>query len=239
MLIFLDIKTTGFEEQDKICALALVVFDENECEKTLMSFVNESKKISAQASSTHHITNEMIKSKPSLRESDFFDLFQTYNREENSLVMHNAAFVLEYLKRSGLKWHGKIIDTQRVVKHTIQECELFSLEFLFYELRLYHKMSKLQKLCGIKDALCAYNPLYATLCIKLLFDYLKDEQLTDIQMQELSFENVLLEKFPFGKYGGRFIEEIALKERSYLVWMLSLENLDDDLRYSLEYYLQG
>jgi DNA polymerase-3 subunit epsilon/exodeoxyribonuclease X len=233
-----DIETTGYEKEDRVCALGLVAFKAQECQRTLYELVNEGKKIPAKASAVHNITNEMIANKPSLHESEIYNYLQAHNSEQNSLVVHNAAFVLPFFEACGLKWHGKIIDTQKVLKHHIAECELFSLEFIRYELKLYQNEQKYKELCGIKDALITHHALSDALVIKLLFDYLAEE-LTQEAMQELSFKNVLLEKFPFGKYAGRYIEEIAMNDRSYLLWMLSLESLDDDLAYSLEYYLQG
>jgi len=143
---------------------------------------------------------------------------------------------LEKLQSAGLRWHGKIIDTFKVVKHLIPECELFRVEFLRYELKLYRDEEALKKECGIKDALITHHALSDAAVIKLLFDYLT-QMATPDEMNRLSFENVLLEKFSFGKYSGRYIEDIAMNDRGYLMWMLSLENLDDDLRYSIEYYL--
>ena len=238
MLIFLDIETTGYETEDRVCSLGLLGFDDGVCLKSHYEVVNEGKKIPPKASALHNITNEMIADKVTLRESENYNYLHQNSKEENTLVVHNRAFVLPFLERAGLKWHGKIIDTQKVLKHHIPECEIFTLEFIRYELRLYKNEQKYKKLCGIKDALIAHHALSDALVIKLLFDYLLEE-LSEEVMQELSFKNVLLEKFPFGKYVGRYIEEIAMSERSYLLWMLSLESLDDDLAYSLEYYLQG
>jgi DNA polymerase-3 subunit epsilon/exodeoxyribonuclease X len=71
---------------------------------------------------------------------------------------------------------------------------------------------------------------------KLLCDYLLE--LSNIQeMIRLSLKPVLLQKFEFGKYAGRYIEEISLSDKNYLNWMLNNLNLDEDLRYTLEYYL--
>jgi len=236
VLIFLDIETTGFEREDKICSLGMLCFENEQCKKSAYELVNEGKKIPAKASALHNITNEMIAEKPPLCESEIFAFLESASSQENVLVVHNAAFVLGML--DSLKWHGKIIDTHKVVKHLIAECELFTLEFLRYELKLYKNEAALKEVCGIKDALIAHHALSDAAVIKLLFDYLT--QYADIEkMNALSFENVLLEKFSFGKYSGRYIEDIAMNDRGYLLWMLGLENLDEDLRYSIEYYLQG
>jgi len=238
MLIFIDIETTGFEKDDRICSIGIICFSDTSYVNKSYDIVNEGKKIPSYASALHNITNEMREKKTSFKESKSYKILQEQNQEETILIVHNKDFTLSMLERSGLKWHGKIIDTQRVVKHTIAECEMFSLEFLRYELQLYKKEQTLLDECGIKDAMVAHHALCDALVIKMLYDYLLQE--VSIQkMFDLSFESVLLEKFPFGKYAGRYIEEIVMSDRNYLYWMLSLENLDDDLRYSLEYYLEG
>jgi DNA polymerase-3 subunit epsilon/exodeoxyribonuclease X len=236
VLIFLDIETTGYEREDKICSLGVLTFEDDACVSAMYELVNEDKKIPPSASALHNITNEMIEKKPPLKESEIYAFLQKNDSEKNTLIVHNAAFVLEKLHSAGLTWHGKIIDTFKVVKHLIPECELFTPEFLRYELKLYRDEEALKKECGIKDAFITHHALSDAAVIKLLFDYLTQMTTLD-EMNRLSFENVLLEKFSFGKYSGRYIEDIAMNDRGYLMWMLSLENLDDDLRYSIEYYL--
>jgi DNA polymerase-3 subunit epsilon/exodeoxyribonuclease X len=238
MLIFLDMETTGYERGEKTCSLGVLCFEEERFVTKEYSLVNEGKKIPPEASAIHNITNEMIADAPSLPKSAPFELLFSFNNESNSLVMHGSEFFLELLRDAGLIWHGKIIDTQRVAKHLSQESEIFSLEFLRYELRLYRNEDSLKSLVGIKDALISHHALSDAVIIKLLFDYFAQEVSCE-QMSHLSFEKVLLEKFTFGKYKGRYIEEIAMQESTYLQWMLSLESLDSDLRYSLEYYLKG
>jgi len=238
MLIFLDLESTGFEKEDKICSIGALFFDQNFYVKKSYNIINEGKKIPSKASALHNITNEMVKKEPSFHESEIYALLEKENDIANTLIVHNKDFILSILENSGLKWHGKIVDTQRVVKHIIPECELFSLEFLRYELQLYKNEEMLMRKCGIKDAIIAHHALSDALIIKLLFEYLNEDVSLE-KMFDLSFESVLLEKFPFGKYAGQYIEEIAMNDRNYLFWMLSLENLDDDLRYSLEYYLKG
>ncbi|MCK4875125.1 MAG: 3'-5' exonuclease, partial [Sulfurimonas sp.] len=72
-----------------------------------------------------------------------------------------------------------------------------------------------------------------------LYKYLLEIKSHD-ELVELSFKNVLIQKFEFGKYSGRYIEEISMLDRGYLEWMLgNIIDLDEDLRYSVEYYLQG
>lgn len=233
MLIFLDLETTGLESTDVVCSIALI--DE---ERYVYELVNEGKKIPAEASSIHHITNEMIQNASKLEQTLAYKYLKEHNVQENILVGHNVKFDLNMLASSGFVWKGGIIDTLKATKHLIPECELFSLQVLRYELLLYKDEKRSAQKYGIKDALNAHNALGDALIVKLLYEYLQ-EMADDVLMQELSFKKVLLSKLNFGKYRFRYIEEIAMSDRTYLKWMLGLDDLDEDLRYSLEYYLQG
>ena len=238
MLIFIDVETTGLECEDKICSIALIVVDGKDISYKY-ELVNEGKKIPPKASSIHHITNEMIKNKPTFKESEIYKFLQENNNEKNTLIAHNIKFDLEKLSPAGVIWKGDAIDTLRVTKHLISECEFFSLQVLRYELKLYRDEEKEKIGLGIKDALPAHNALSDALVVKLLFNYLQELATVD-EMKELSFKKVLLQKFDFGKHSGKYIEEVAMNDRGYLEWMLhSVTDLDEDLRYSVQHYLEG
>ena len=232
MLLFIDTETTGLEETDKICSIALL-----EDTQAHYELINEKKKIPSEASAIHHITKEMLEGKPTLMESEIIKLLEKYNNSEHTLIAHNIAFDIAMLKSSGFSWKGGVIDTLRVTKHLIPECEQFSLQFLRYELRLYKQEPQLLEKYGIKDALVAHHALSDALVNKLLFEYLLEMSSAE-KMLELTFENVLLEKFSFGKYKGHYIEEICLNDISYAQWLLNSSS-DEDMIYSLNYYLQG
>lgn len=229
MLIFLDLETTGIEQDDKICAIALIAQDEDK-EFVYEDFVNEGKKIPSKTSAINHITNEMLREKPLLKESQTYSFLQEHNDEKNSLILHNAKFDIEKLANAGFFWKGDIVDTFRVTKHLIPECEFFGLQNLRYELQLYKNE---------KEGIVANDALSDTYVIRQLFEYLLD--IVDIQkMKELSYASVFLNKIEFGKYKGEYIEEIMMKDRGYLEWLLNkVEDLDEDLRYSINRYLKG
>ncbi|NOR58990.1 MAG: 3'-5' exonuclease [Sulfurimonas sp.] len=229
MLIFLDVETTGLEEKDRVCSIGIIgIEDENTT--TIYELLNEGKKILPQASSINHITNEMLKGQPKFKDSQAYKFLVKYNDENTTLVGHNIKFDLAMLEKSGFSFKGEVIDTLRVTKHLIPECEQFSLQFLRYELKLYREE---------KEKLQAHNALSDATIAKNLYEYLLDMSPKD-KLSELSFKKVLITKFEFGKHNGRYIEEISMIDRGYLEWMLAnILDLDEDLRYSIEYYLEG
>ena len=218
MLIFLDIETTGLDSIDRICSIGLIGVDSTDVISTY-ELIYEGKKISSKASSVNHITNEMIKNKPKFKDTKVYDFLQVHNNEESTIITHNMKFNLNMLLASGFEWHGNIIDTKRVTKHLIPECGEFSLQFLRYELKLYKNQEIPQYLKNMQKEVYIHNALSDALVVKLLYTYLLDIKPHN-ELINLSFKNVLIEKFEFGKYRGRYIEEIAMSDRSYLEWIL-------------------
>jgi DNA polymerase-3 subunit epsilon/exodeoxyribonuclease X len=230
MLIFLDTETTGLDESDKICSIGIITEDEKSV-KTYYNLIKSDKKITSEASSVHHITNEMIKQSPTFKESEICKILSKYNSTDNTLIAHNIAFDMKMLQREGFIWRGGIIDTLRCTRHLIPECDKFSLQYLRYELKLYRDEKS-----DLDIDICAHHALSDALHVKLLYNYLL--QMSSFNtLEELSVQDVLISKFSFGKYKGHFIEEIAISDAGYLRWMLNMSDLDDDLRYSIEYYL--
>jgi exodeoxyribonuclease X len=229
MLIFLDVETTGLEEKDRLCSIGIISI-EDENTTTIYELVNEGKKILSQASSINHITNEMLKGQPKFKDTQAYKFLAKHNNENTTLVGHNIKFDLAMLEKSGFGFKGEVIDTLRVTKHLVPECEQFSLQFLRYELKLYREE---------KEKLQAHNALSDATIAKNLYEYLLDMAPKD-KLSELTFKKVLITKFEFGKHNGRYIEEISMIDRGYLEWMLAnILDLDEDLRYSIEYYLEG
>jgi len=232
MLVFLDSETTGLEQADRMCSIACL-YDN----AYIYELINEGKKICSEASSLHHITNEMIEGKNDFKASKAFSFLNEHNNEENILIAHNVNFDLEKLAAAGLMWKGGIVDTLRVSKHMMPECDAFSLQFLRYELKLYREEEKLKQGYGIKDALLAHNALGDAVVTQLLFNYLH-EMMNVEEMKELSFKAVLLEKLSFGKHKGKYIEDVCMNDISYARWLLS-NDADEDVKYSINYYLEG
>jgi len=232
MLVFLDTETTGLEIKDRICAVGMIADEVFHYE-----LINPGKKIPPHASAIHHITNEMVKESPSFAQSISAEQLTSLNTTENILVSHNAPFELSMLEKEGITWQGSVIDTLKCSKSLMDDLEGYSLQFLRYELRLYRDESGIFDEAGI--SITPHHALSDALHTKMVLEYLLD--LADIErLIEISKSYVLLTRLPFGKYAKKRIEEIALKDPGYLKWMVeSLMDMDEDLRYSIEYYLRG
>jgi DNA polymerase-3 subunit epsilon/exodeoxyribonuclease X len=237
MLVFFDVETTGVTQSDAICSLALLEQEQDDLQ-IFYDLVNEGKKIPPKASSIHNITNEMIAKKPPLQEVKSFLELKKCNTSVNTFIAHNIDFDLSMLMQNSFYIEASMVDTLRVTRHLIPDLESYTLNFLRYEMRLYKKEQQLLESLGLQhQCLQPHNAQSDVIITKLLYDALCE--LASLEtMQKLSMEPVLLQKFEFGKYSGRYIEEIVQLDRAYVVWMLeNIHDLSEDMKYSLEYYL--
>jgi DNA polymerase III epsilon subunit-like protein len=235
LLIYLDVETTGLEEKDRVCAIGCIGV-EGETVSIRSELVKPPHKIRPDAMALHHITNEMVKDAPPFETSQTLQWLQSHNTKENILVAHNIDFDTTMLSKEGFVWQGGMIDTLKCTKHLIPEVDQFALQYLRYELGLYKTEQEEAEKLGI--VLQAHTPLSDAFHVKMLHAYLR-ELADDARLQELTLERALVTKFTFGKYNGRYIEEIAMRDPGYLEWMLNnLFDMDSDLRYSVEHYLK-
>ena len=185
----------------------------------------------------HHITNEMLQSAKACADTATYKTLLANNTQENIFIVHQSPFVLDMLEKEGFSLDMPCIDLQRCTRALIPECGSFGLQFLRYELRLYKEENNLASQLGVQ--LSAHRALSDALHVKLLFASLL-EYATLSELISISAKPLLLQTLEFGKYKGAYIEEIAQRDPAYLAWMLQgIEDLDDDLRYSVEYYLKG
>jgi DNA polymerase-3 subunit epsilon/exodeoxyribonuclease X len=230
MLVFLDTETTGLELSDRICSIGFVSDDDMHYE-----LINPLKKVPPSACAIHHITNEMLKDAPVFTLSQTQSKLNELNTIENILVSHNAPFDLVMLQKEGITWQGGIIDTLKCAKALMDDLDGYGLQFLRYELRLYRNELEFFGEYGVD--IFPHHALSDALHVKMIYSYLL-EMADEEELINLSQSRLLLSKLPFGKYAKKRIETIALKDPMYLKWMLeSLMDMDEDLRYSIEYYL--
>ncbi len=232
MYLYLDVETTGLEESDRICSIGMIAVNSTGvvCHS---ENIKPPYKVSTEAMAVHHITNDMLKTAPSFEKSETAQLLETYNDEETILIAHNLNFDLSMLAKEGVIWRGGMIDTLKCSKHLIEEIDTFSLQYLRYELQLYK--TEVEKAEELNVTLREHTALSDTFHVKMLHEYLLDLQGNEILMR-MTTEPVLLQKFGFGKYKGRYVEEVVSIDEAYVRWLLAQE-IDENLHYTLSYYL--
>ena len=235
-IIILDTETTGNKDEDRICQLSYLVMNENlEIEEVHNELVKPPIPISFEAMAVHHITNEMVENKPPIKHTDAYKRLKELNHADNLIVIHNAAFDLDMLKKEGFNSFFKLIDTFRILKHLIPEGK-FSLQYNRYALGLYKKEPEICKKYNIK--INAHDALGDVVVLGLLFEYIIknfDKSLDDLI--ELTKKPVLYDKFYHGKYKFEKIKDVIINNPDYIEYILTSTDLDPDVKYSIEHHL--
>lgn len=228
MFIFLDTETTGTGHQDRLCQLAYKL-DTGE-------IVNELFKpplpIEIEAMSVHHITNEMVADKPAFKDSpEYQKLIDLLDDDNNILVAHNAKFDVDMLIKESIH-PKKVICTLKLARHLDPNGVIpkYNLQYLRYFL-------------GIKIQATAHDALGDILVLEKLFERLFARMSKDMpadaiedKMIEISSNPVLLNRMYFGKHKGELFRDIPM---DYLEWLSGKDDLDEDMRYTVEHYVNA
>ncbi len=242
--IILDTETTGTDEKDRVIQLGYMILGGKEIE-VHNAFCSADVPINFAAMEVHGITPEMIEGKPKCVELPAYKRLLELNTPENYMIIHNAPFDLKMLEKEGFEVAMKVIDTLRVAKHIFEDEEAHRLQYFRYKMGLYKEEQKEADALGIEVK--AHDAIGDVLVLKLFLTKLRqavEEKFPGEnpveKMVDLTNTPILIKTFRFGKHKGKTLQEVAQEDAGYLRWMLSsMDNLDDDLRYSINYYLEN
>lgn len=237
--ILLDTETTGAGEEDRIIQLGYIVLDGKNV-NVYNDMCSASVPIGYGAMEVHGITPEMIEGKPSCTQTSAFQALCELNTPDNVLIIHNAPFDLGMLSKENFTSQMRLIDTLRCARHLFDDEESHRLQYFRYRLGLYKIEQAEADALGIEVK--AHDAIGDVLVLKLFLTELRkrlQERFEGInpidKMVELTQTPVFYTRpLKFGKYKGKTLPEIAETDKGYLSWMLgNMENLDEDMRYSI------
>jgi len=246
--ILFDTETTGNGDNDRIIQIGAIILDNNGLEPSV-EFYDELCKptipITIEAMEVHHITPNIIEDKPPFTESDFYKKVNELNSKENYLIAHNIKFDLGMLEKEGFINNYNLIDTVRCAMHLFPDMPYHRLQYLRYALELYKNEDIQAK--DLNIVIKAHDAIGDVLVMKLLIDklliemrnkyptYNKDKIMN--KLAELTNTPVLMKIFKFGKYKGKNIEQIVSDDKGYIKWMRKNLDLDEDMKYTLDFYV--
>lgn len=221
-LIFLDVETTGVEDTDYLCQVGYKFGDE--IKESLFKPPNP---IGIQAMSVNHITNEMLEDKPAFKGSDFAKELQEKFIDDCVLIAHNANFDRGFLLREDMVLPSRFVCTMKLAHEYDKDAifEKHNLQYLryFFKLKFDFKVNPHE---AVNDVL-VLEQLYKFFCDHFTLD----------QMIEISSKPILLKRMQFGKYKGEFWKDVAEKDFDYLLWMRKTLKMNENLEFTLDYYL--
>lgn len=241
--ILFDTETTGNQASDRIIQVGAMIVRSREEVEVIDEICRTDVPISIEAMEVHGITPERLEGKPSYAQTRFAARIDALNTPENYLIAHNIDFDLGMIEKEGFRNRMQKIDTVRCARHLLPDLPHHRLQYLRYALELYRNEEVEARKLGI--TLKAHDAIGDVLILKLLFTHLINivrEQFPDEnpveKMVALTREPVMICTFKFGKYRGESIEEIAQRDPGYLSWMRKNLDLDEDMRHTLDFYIQ-
>lgn len=242
--ILFDTETTGGLEEDRIIQVGAIIVDQKGQIESFSEFVKAPVPIKIEAMEVHNITPDMIDNAPTFHQTAFAKRLNELNNDENYLISHNLPFDLGMLVKEGFKSNLKPIDTLRCSKHLFCELPYHRLQYLRYALGLYLDEEKEANKLGI--VIKAHDAISDVLIMKLFVSKLvaraksldSDQNPMSI-LAALTKKPVLIKEFKFGKHKGKMIADVAFRDMAYLDWMMKNMDLDDDMRYSIKYFMDS
>jgi len=242
--VLFDTETTGNQEKDRIIQIGAMIVHGKEDIEVLDELCQAPVPISIEAMEVHNITPDLIADKGLYDETDFSLKVVQYNQKENYLIAHNISFDLAMLEKEGFENNYTLIDTLRCAKHLLPQSPNHRLQYLRYALELYQiEQEEAQKL---NITIKAHDAIGDVLVMKLLLSKLvrlTQENFPGVnpmqKLAELTQTPVLMKTFKFGKYKDREIAEVINEDRSYIQWMRGNLDLDEDMQFTLDHYLNA
>lgn len=225
--IVFDTETTDVTKAKRACEVAMMEIDPETLEEKgrVSSLINPGIPISTKASEINGITDEMVKDAPTI-EDWVMDTFGGRLEGEVALIGHRIAFDRPLFEPIGHAVH--MLDTLVLAQVYLTPEEGRPLE--------NRKLGTLKAYLGLEggDGDLHRGMEDVVVCHQLLkyLVPLTGRKLEDLATVPYSF----LHFFPWGKYEGWSMWEVP---RSYREWALSLNDLDINLRKSLETVAQA
>ena len=225
--LFLDVETTGIEEKDRLIQVAFKTSDD---EKYYESMHKPPVPISVDAMSICHITNEMVENEePFIGSKSFKYLEFKFNNPKTVFVAHNAQFDMKFLAKEGLTLPKNHVCTLKVAHYHDKEALLVK-----------HTLQFLRYLFGLKfdQIINPHDAMSDIIVLEKLYEYYL-QFYTIEEMVEISSKPILLKKMMFGKYKGEWFRDIAKKDASYMRWMKANMTMDENMKYTVDYYIKN
>jgi len=208
--IFYDTETTGVKS-DKDRIIEIAAYDPIN-DLNFVSFINPGMPIPPEATSIHHITDEMVAAGPTFKEVG--QKFVEFCSDGGVLIAHNndafdKLFLEAEFKRAQLiipQW--EYLDSLKWARKYRPDLPKHSLQFL-------------REVYGIPSNQ-AHRALDDVVVLHRIFSQMMDDLNIETAL-ELMKQNLVLNRMPFGKHQGKALADIP---RNYIRWLLDNGALD-------------
>lgn len=217
--ICLDCETNGLDaKQSRIIEIAVILFDFNNIYESFETLVDPEQDIPESSIAIHHITPEMVKGKPTIKEvlPQILSLVG-----QNIIIGHGIGFDIDILtqsaQREGLAsniHYNQFIDTLRMAR--------------IYGESPKNSLEQLRKHFNIELEI-AHRAMGDVKVNIEVFKRLGERYNTTEALLDVLSRPILMKEMPLGKHKGRPMKELPLQ---YLFWA-SKQDFDQDLTFTI------
>lgn len=233
-LMYLDCEATGVEAEDRLLQVA---YQTTDCQKGNELF-KPPVKIKLPAMAIHHVTEKMVADKPAFKDSETFTTLKNLAKQGYILVAHNAKYDVGMLEKEGLKF-DKVICTYKLARYVDDgKMENHQLQYLRYYYGIDVKATAHDAFGDIVVLEQVFNKLTEALIKKDFPTILLVGDEVHNRMLEITQLPSLLRTCHFKKFKGMSWADMAdTKEgMDYIQWFSGQPDLDEDLKFTLNYY---
>lgn len=217
--VCIDCETTGLDpKQDRIIEVAAVKFSLAETFDTCESLIDPECPIPETSIAIHHITEEMVKGKPTIRAflPRLLDLIG-----KHIIVGHGVGFDIEVIASAADRAGIPSTIRQNLYLDTLRMARLYgeSPKNSLEQLRCHFNIESEGAHRAMSDVVVNMG----------VFKYLARRYRTTEQLFEVLSRPILMKVMPLGPHKGRLIKEVPLE---YLLWAAH-KDFDQDLLFSI------
>ncbi|HOU98175.1 MAG TPA: 3'-5' exonuclease [Bacteroidales bacterium] len=228
-IIFFDLETTGTDiVRDKIVEITILRIDINQQENLHTYLINPERPIPPAVTKIHHITDEMVKDKPTFKElaHTIYQHFEGADIAGFNALKFDIPLLAEEFLRCNIDFSMKnrnIIDVQ-VIFHKMEQRNLSAAYKFYCKKDLENAHSSEADTVATYEILKAQLDFYPQLpnTIKELSQFSAHHRHADLY-GHIIYNDKNEEVFNFGKYKGQLVADVLKKDSGYYGW---LQNAD-------------
>lgn len=217
--ICIDCETTGLDiDKDQIIEVAVTCFKRNKIIDQIDTLINPLCPIPESSIAIHHITDEMVKDKPTIDQilPQITKLVGNY-----PIVGHGVNFDIQILTKAAEKNNIPCLIKNNPVIDTLRLARLYGRSAV-------NSLQALRNHFNIEQEGPHRAMADVTVNIQVFYQLVKDFKTTEQILKRLS-KPIPMKTMPLGKHKGRLFKEIPLQ---YLRWAVH-QNFDEDLLFSI------
>ncbi len=228
-IVFFDLETTGVDViKDRIVEITILRVEPNQHEQVHTFLINPTIPIPPQASKIHHITDEMVKDKPTFKEvaHQILHLFENADIAGFNALKFDIPILIEEFLRCDIDFNLKnrsIVDVQ-VIFHKMEQRNLAAAYRFYCNKELENAHSSKADTLATYEILKAQLDRYPSLPknIKELSTFSTYYKNVDVH-GHIVLNDKNEEVFNFGKYKGQSVASVLLKDSGYYGWIQNAE----------------